>query len=124
MELKNSSIILTLPDDLEWIDKYIWTTTKENINTALNGALVIQTAQQTVGRPITLQGGADYAWLSRDDIEKLQQLADAGENMTLTFKDNTTYSVRFRYSQGAFEANPIAPNWDKFGDITIRLMEV
>ena len=124
MELKNSSITLALPDDLEWIDQYNWTTTRETVNTSLSGALVIQTAQQTAGRPITLKGGIDYAWLAKDDIEKLQQLADAGENMTLTFKDNTSFTVRFRYSQGAFEANPIAPNLDDFNNVVIRLMEV
>jgi hypothetical protein len=124
MELKNSTITVILPDDLEWIDRYEWTQVKEKVEVTLNGNLVIQTATQIKGRPITLKGGADYGWIDRDTIAALQQLADAGENMTLTFADNTSYNVRFRYEQGAFSASPILPNLEYYNNVIIRLIEV
>jgi len=124
MKLENSTVTVNLPDDLEWIDKYEWTQTKENVQVTLNGNLVIQTATQTKGRPITLKGGVDYAWVDKNILDKLQQLADAGENMTLTFADNTSFNVRFRYKHGPFSADPILPNLQYFNNVTIRLMEV
>jgi len=124
MELKGSTVTVALPDDLEWIDKYQWTNTKEKAQVTLNGSLVIQSAKQTKGRPITLKGGSDYAWLDVDTVEKLQQLADAGENMTLTFADGMQITVRFRYEQGYLEISPLMPNLDKFNNVVIRLLEV
>ena len=124
MELKGSTVTVALPDDLEWIDKYQWTNTKEKAQVTLNGSLVIQSAKQSKGRPITLKGGSDYAWLDVDTVEKLQQLADSSENMTLVFSDGTQFTVRFRYEQGYFEASPLMPNLDKFNNVVIRLLEV
>ena len=124
MELKNTATTLTLPNDIEWIDKYTWTNTKEKSDVTLDGSLVIQTAQQIKGRPITLKGGNDFAWLDKSDIEVLKSLADAAEDMTLTLNDGTTYTVRFRYADGAYDVAPIAPNVDTFNNVVIRLMEV
>lgn len=117
MKLENSTITLFLPDDLEWVEQYTWTKTKEKSDVTLDGSLVIQTAQQTKGMPITLKGGSDFAWMNKGDIETLKSLADAAENMTLTLSDGTTLTVRFRYADGAFEASPIAPNWEKFNNV-------
>jgi len=124
MELKGSTITVALPDDLEWIDEYEWISAKEDVSITLNGSMVIQSAKQAKGRLITLQGGSDFAWIDKNTIEALRQLAEDAENMTLTFKDGSSHTVRFRYKDGAFSAKPLVPNIDTFSDVVIRLMEV
>ena len=63
---------ITLPTDLIWIDEYAWTPVKQSINTAVNGGLIIEAAAALAGRPITLQGGDDYAWASKATLELLR----------------------------------------------------
>jgi hypothetical protein len=76
---------ITLPLDLMWIDEYAYTPVKQVINTAVDGSLVIEVASLLAGRPITLQGGEDYAWISRATLESLRlKQATPGLVMTLT----------------------------------------
>jgi len=122
--LSNGTISVTLPNDLEWTDRYSWSRQKDQIDITLGGSLIIQNSAQLKGRPITLSGGDDYGWMSQADMDTLYQLYDAGSNMTLTLNDGSSYTVRFRYEQTAIRSTPIAPNWDKFNNITISLREV
>lgn len=121
--LTNSQRSVELPD-LEWVDKYEWTSVRENVRVTVTGSLVIQTAKQISGRYITLQGGDDYGWLTSDQLSTLWQMVEDNETMTLTMPNGLQYQVRFRYGEGPISADPLWPFNDKFGNVTIRLMEV
>jgi len=123
MRLDNGELSVDLPADLEWVDEFLWTKVKEKVEVALDGALIIQTATQLKGRPITLRGGSNV-WLTREELSKLQAMMDAGKTMTLTLADGRQFQVRFRYAEGAIDYRAVFPNLDRFCEVIIRLMEV
>ena len=117
---------ITLPTDLIWIDEYAWTPVKQSINTAVNGGLIIEAAAALAGRPITLQGGDDYAWASKATLELLRlKQATPGLVMSLSLLD-VTHSVIF--AQPGIEAkqiqdfsNPDSGDWNA---VTLKFIEL
>lgn len=80
------AVDLQLPKDLEWIDEFTWSPVQQTVSTTLSGALVIQESRQEKGRPVTLQGFDDMAWVSRLLVDTLIQMRDtAGLVMNLSF---------------------------------------
>ena len=67
MQLKNLSneVALPLPDDLLWSDEHAWTPAVATVSYLITGALLIQSATRQAGRPITLVGAPDMAWVTR-----------------------------------------------------------
>ena len=84
---------LTLPQGLRWADEFDWSPFTQATEYSLTGALIIEQAEKQAGRPITLEGGKDFAWLTRTEVAALKALLDAGEEMTLTLHDNRTFTV-------------------------------
>jgi len=87
-----------LPQDLEWIDETTYSPIKQKIDLTLTGALVVQESAQLAGRPITLQGKDDMAWIKRDIVQQLMNMRDIpGLFMTLQFVEydpvTDTYGV-------------------------------
>lgn len=77
---------IQLPQDLEWVDEFTWSPVQQNVSTSLTGALIIQEQVQQKGRPITLQGKDDMAWVQRPLGDILMQMRDtAGLVMTLDY---------------------------------------
>ena len=74
-QLKNLSdeVALLLPDDLLWTDEHAWTPAVASTSYLITGALLIQSAIRQAGRPITLVGAADMAWVTRATVEQLQE---------------------------------------------------
>ncbi len=117
---------ITLPPDLLWNDEYQYTPVKQTINTAIDGSLVIEAAAALTGRPITLQGGDDYAWCSKATLELLRlKQAQPGLVMTLTLF-SITHSVVFM--QPGITAKPVQdfsnPESSDFYAVTLRFIEV
>lgn len=112
-----------LPNDLEWIDEYMWTPVSHQISTSLSGSLVIQQSRLQKGRKITLQGGSDFAWLNKEQLQDLKTLLDRGEIMTLTLHSQT-FQVMFRYNDNPLSYSSVAPNLSKYCNVRIALMEV
>lgn len=127
---------IALPDDLQWIDEYLWTPVGQQVDVTLAGALIIEESKQLAGRLITLQGRLEgsegFAAITRTTLEALRVLADNPlvSPITLTLQDGRTFNVRFRYGDGTtpVEAIPfknIAPAiGSDFYFPTIRLMQV
>lgn len=88
---------ITLPPDLVWQDEFKWTPVATAKAVTLGGSLVIEKSKQLAGRPITLGGLADAAWLLSADMDALQAADEAqGDTaMTLTLADGRTFSVLF-----------------------------
>lgn len=119
---------ISLPNGLLWVNEYDWTPVTQATRYSLTGALIIEEAAQQKGRPITLQGGNNYAWVSKATVEAVRAKVNQPDNdMTLDYH-GTIYAVRFAHEQSPMEARPIVgfanPQSDDFYSLTIRLMEV
>jgi hypothetical protein len=118
---------ISLPVDLIWMDEYAHTPVKQTVTTAVDGSLIIEAAAQTSGRPITLQGGDDAAWIERDTLEQLRiKQYQAGLVMTLTQR-SVNYRVMF-VQPGGIEAKPVVdynlPEAEDWYTITLKFIEV
>lgn len=99
----------TLPPDLQWSDEFAWIALGVTAKVSLSGAEIVQAGSLQAGRPITLQGGQDFAWLDYATVEALRTLASAaGATYTLTLPDGRTYNVRFRAEEVPVECVPVA----------------
>lgn len=140
MQLKNLSdgVALTLPDDLLWSDEHAWSPAVSSVSYLLTGALLVQSAVRQAGRPITLVGAPDMAWVTRAVVGALQVWAAAPlastttNNSTgrfeLTLADGRVFTVAFRHFETAVEAEPVtgfpALSDSDFYRLTLRLMEI
>jgi hypothetical protein len=119
---------ITLHPDLFWEDENKWLPIQQTAQRTITGALVVQAAVLTAGRPITLVSeGEDTAWLSTATLTSLRNLAVLpGQALTLTLRGQAR-SVIFRHHDGvAIEATPVV-HYDDGADwyrVTIRLMEI
>jgi hypothetical protein len=135
MQLKNlaSGVTLTLPDDLLWADEHAWSPAVASVSYLLTGALLVQSAVRQAGRPITLAGAVDMAWVPRSDITTLHSWAavplsaDSGR-FELTLPDGRTFTVAFRHTDTAIEAEPVlgfpARSESDFYRLTLRFLEL
>lgn len=133
MQIKNlaDGVVLNLPDDLLWSDEHGWTPAAAAVSYLVTGALLVQSATRQAGRPITLVGAADMAWITRLTLQILYDWAalplsaDSGR-YELTFADGRQSIVAFRHSDGALEAEPVlgipAHADSDFYRVTLRLM--
>ena len=135
MELKNlaTEAALLLPDDLLWSDEHAWTPAVSSVSYLITGALLIQSATRQAGRPITLVGPADMAWVTRATLETLRSwaavaLSDTTGRFALTLTDGRAFTVAFRHQDTAIEAEPVlgipARSDADFYRLTLRLMEI
>lgn len=118
---------ITLPDDLIWIDEYAYSPVKQTQSIAVDGTLIIEAAAQLKGRPITLQGGTDYAWIDKATLEALRaKQYQAGLSMTLTLR-GTAFNVLFAHPDG-LDAKAIIdysnPDSTDFYTLTLKFIEV
>jgi hypothetical protein len=135
MELKNLSdeVALLLPDDLLWTDEHAWTPAVASTSYLITGALLIQSATRQAGRPITLVGAADMAWVTRAAVEQLRAWAavpvgaSAGR-FALTFRDGRAFTVAFRHADTPIESEPVlgipARADTDFYRLTLRFLEL
>lgn len=124
--LSDGTTTIDLPADLEWQDEFDWTPVEQSTEYSLTGALIVQSGAMQAGRPITLYGGREGAWIKRAKLEQLYAMASvSGLQMTLQLWGRT-FTVMFR--ETPLNAEPIrrladpGPDWNYA--ITINLMEV
>lgn len=136
---------VVLPKDLEWEDEFTWNPVSHEIKNTLTGAVVINEYKATVGRPITLTGQDDMAWVQRSIINELMIMRNiTGFKMKLDFVsashdsaiDTWTFgavhisnNVIFRHSETPLEFESVkrfdnfeTDSWFKIR--AIRLMDV
>ena len=135
MQLKNltDGVALLLPDDLLWSDEHVWSPAVSSVSYLLTGALLVQSAVRQAGRPITLVGAQDMAWVTRAVVGALQAwaavpLATSTGRFELTLADARVFTVAFRHFETAIEAEPVtgfpARAESDFYRLTLRLMEI
>lgn len=135
MQLKNlaSGVALPLPDDLLWADEHAWSPAVTAVSYLLTGALLVQSATKQAGRPITLVGPSDMAWVTRATVATLHTwaaapLAATSGRFELTLRDVRVFTVAFRHADTAIDAEPVlgfpAQSDADFYRITLRLMQL
>lgn len=135
MQFRNlaDEAVLMLPDDLLWSDEHAWTPAVAAVSYLVTGALLVQSATRQAGRPITLVGAADMAWVTRATVNTLYDwaavpLTETNGRFELTLPDSRIITVAFRHADGAIEAEPVlgmpARADADFYRLTIRLFDV
>ena len=69
--LTNSGTTLSLPPDLIWADELTWSAVAQSAERGIFGTLIIDAMARNGGRPITLQGDGDSAWIDRGTLRTL-----------------------------------------------------
>lgn len=90
---------------LRWSDEYDWQTHTAVSDYARDGALHLELFTRQHGRPLTLTGGREWAWITRADLDTLAALLDtvtvsdtgALEPLTLTLHDGREIPVVPRF---------------------------
>lgn len=101
--------MLALPPDLFWSDEHGWLPVGATAKVSLTGAKIVQVGGVQASRPITLEGGQDFAWISYAQVESLRDMAsDPGTYRNLVLPDGRTFTVRFRVEDLAVEAEPVS----------------
>jgi len=98
---------LVFPKDLEWTDEFTWSPIQQTVSTSLSGALIIQESTQLKGRPITLQGQDNMAWIQRsigDSLLALKMIPGLIMNLSFCLYNGVgfgaalhNYNVMFRH---------------------------
>lgn len=128
--LSDGITTVTLPDGLHWQDEHNWQPVGASSTRGLTGKLIIQTAQATKGRPITLVPFSENAaWWSRENLASLNAwLSVPDKELVFNFLGDT-FDVRFRhYDAPAVEAVPVMfysdPTNNDYIQPTIKLVTV
>lgn len=134
LTLTSGSTVITLPEDLQWVDEFAPWRVAQVVEYSLGGVMIVHESARLTGRPITLQGGGNYGWATRETVEALQALEAVanGPAMTLSVPAheaaNRTFTVRWRRDAGAIDATQIKvvlpPAPTDWYSLTLRLMVV
>ena len=124
---------LALPDDLLWADEHAWSPAVATTSYLITGALLVQSSTRQAGRPITLVGPADMAWVTRAMVNTLHAwaaiaLTDTDGRFELRLADARAFTVAFRHAEVCVEAEPVlgvpARRDGDFYRLTLRLMQL
>jgi len=95
--LVTTSGTINLPGDLVWQDKYKWSPVNTAASVTLGGALIVEKSTQLAGRPITLGGISNSAFVTAAQLDELRaaEIAQGDTPMTLTLHDGSSFTVLF-----------------------------
>lgn len=96
---------LDLGERLVWTNEHGWSAVAQANAVSTTGALIINLATRSGGRPIVLDGKASQAWYPMELCQQLRAWSQvAGLELELTLR-SVVYRVLFDHSSGsAFEA--------------------
>lgn len=124
--LSDGTTTLTLPPDLDWRDEFAWTRVEHSTDYSATGSLIVQEGERKDGRPITLFGGRDAAWVYRALLLQLYAMASLPDQQFTLSLWGAEYNVMFR--RPAIEAEKINrapdPDADHRYAITLNFMEI
>ena len=108
-----------LPETLYWENEQAWKPWAASHQRAVNGALDIQIAALSYGRPITLAGGV----ITRAELATLRILLETAPDTSrvLTLNDGTTHDVVIDLTAGGVEAEQFFQNKNPGADEPYRL---
>jgi hypothetical protein len=93
--------VVTLPDDLIWIDEFETSQIAQESSRTLSGSLVVFEGVKIKGRSMNLASDDDSGWINRLDLIALRALFEqVDETYTLNF-NGTDYTVIADKSNGS-----------------------
>ena len=119
--------------DLFWSDEFEWSPVSQSIQRSLTGALLVDHAVRTAGRPITLQPADDSSgWMSGAVLRQLKDWeANPSLTLTLNLRGVSRQVIFLRDGAKPVEARPVVyvadPQPGELGDfylVTVRFLEV
>lgn len=111
ISLTNGATSVALPPDLIWDDELRWSPVSQAKERSITGAWLVDVQARSGGRPITLLGRENSAWLRRADaLNLIAWLALPGQIFTLE-RNGESFDVMFDHGteemSGAFEVTPV-----------------
>ena len=103
--LKLGGMQMTLSDRLIWTDEFGWSPVVSSKKTGSTGALIIHVGKRKAGRPISLDGVASNAWITRADCDQLYTWAAIAEAEFELVLRGAARTVRF--DNDGFTATPL-----------------
>lgn len=97
---------ITLPAGLIWVDEFDWSPTVRTLHRHPGGWYIEATAAGNP-RPITLEGGQQWCWITRTDLLALQSLLETTGPHLLTLHDSRKFDVQAIGSPGVVDARPV-----------------
>lgn len=131
--LTAGGVALALDPDLAWEDEFSWAAVEQAVERGVTGALVVDVAIKSKGRPITLSPpDNESAWMTRATLEQLVAWeTDPDLVMSLDIRGRVFNVVFRRHDDLPIEAQPVDfvadPLPGGFGDwwlATVRFMEI
>jgi len=114
---------VTLPDSIEWPDRYSETGVLQAVDLTLGGTPVVHSVARERGLPITLQARERVTWLDTPTVQALQALAAVpGATYTLDW-EGEQHTVAFDHERGALRFEEVLPHAGQWTG-TIRLITV
>lgn len=102
---------LQLPPTLVWTDRHVWQPVMQTARRTLSGGMVVYHRQLNAGRPITLEAGQTWGWLSAEQVEALESMAAAPGAVYPFEWQGESYQVCFRHDEPpALSLRSLRPN--------------
>jgi hypothetical protein len=124
---------VTLDPDLRWVERQASQKVAQSVTPTIGGGVIVIAQEILAGQPITLESGEDFGFLTTEQVDAVNALADqVGGIFVLEVTEGSnveTYEVMFRHEDGpAFAAVPLIPrivpdpgDWFR---VVIKLMKV
>lgn len=110
---------ITLPSSLAWTDAHAWSPVSQSSKRTLDGTMVTFHRALKAGRPITLEGGQTWGWMTGAQVEAVAVLAASPGAIYPLQINGLTFQVAFRHDEPpAFEARPLRAQNPKPGPDT------
>ena len=102
-------LALELPATLLWTDEHAWQAVLMTTEYSTTGALHIDEWVKQAGRPMTLQGAQDRAWLDRGGLETLRAWSNQAGIVLSANHRGTVYATKLDNTAGpAVTAEPLS----------------
>lgn len=82
-----ASAAIELPEDLLWTDELTWSRVQQATERGIWGTLIVDVMERHGGRPITLTGSGNSAWILRSTLKHIAELLGIpGQRMLLDIR--------------------------------------
>lgn len=130
--LTKDGTTLELPEDLIWSDELTWSAVAQSKERGIWGTLIVDAMARNGGRPITLTGDGNSAWITRGALLTLQAWAAVpgqrfilqllGQTFTVIFDHGTEEETRAMGMVAVVEYSD-PEETDYYCSLTLRFIE-
>lgn len=101
---------VTITTGMVWEERYAYSPVQHNVRRTLGGVAVVEYGSLSGGAPITLASLEDQGWVTKEQLDALQILADDPGAVYTLGLGSDSYTVMFRHQDNpALEFSPLIP---------------